>query len=155
MCRITTKHNSLMKSTLIVSICFILASTIFAKNPILPPTAFIPDGEPHVFEYKGEQRLFVYGSRDERITAFCGYGHDVWSAPVNDLNKWTNHGEIFNVRQVQDIGYGIIDEQHFGAPDCVYNPITKKYYLYTFLGQVYTMDGKQGPLLSAGNVLCP
>lgn len=120
-------------------------SGISAQNPILPPTAFIPDGEPHVFEYQGELRVFVYGSRDERVTDFCGYGHDVWSAPVDDLTQWTNHGEIFNVKQVWDIGYGKVEEQHFGAPDCVYNPATKKYYLYTFLGKLYQMDGKEGP----------
>lgn len=137
-------------------IYFILSSTlslqqISAQNPFMPPTAFIPDGEPHVFEHNGEKRLFVYGSRDERITGFCGYGHDVWSAPVKDLTKWMNHGEIFHVNQVQDIGYGVIDEQHFGAPDCVYNPETKKYYLYTFLGMLYKMDGVQGPLAGEKN----
>ncbi len=141
----------------IVNLVFwlILFSTtnIFAQNPFLPPTAFIPDGEPHVFEYKGEKRLFIYGSRDERVTAYCGYGHDVWSAPINDLSKWTNHGEIFNINQVADIGFGKIANQHFGAPDCVYNPVTKKYYLYTFLGALYKMDGKEGPLLGATNYI--
>ncbi|MEL6924780.1 MAG: hypothetical protein AAFO94_12105, partial [Bacteroidota bacterium] len=130
-----------------------MAMSLAAQNPFMPPTAFIPDGEPHVFEYKGEKRLFVYGSRDERITGYCGYGHDVWSAPVSDLSRWTNHGEIFHVRQVWDIGYGILDEQHFGAPDCVYNPVTKKYYLYTFLGKIYKMDGEQGPLPDADNYI--
>lgn len=120
-------------------------------NPILPATAFIPDGEPHVFEYKGEKRVFLYGSRDERVTAYCGDGHDVWSAPVYDLTKWTNHGEIFHVNQVKDIGYGIKPNQHFGAPDCDYNPVTKKYYLYTFLGAPYKMDGKEGPLPGSPN----
>jgi hypothetical protein len=115
------------------------------QNPILPATAFIPDGEPHVFEYQGKQRVFLYGSRDQRVTGFCGDGHDVWSAPVDDLARWTNHGEIFHVRQVQDIGYGVVPNQHFGAPDCVYNPVTKKYYFYTFLGEGYHLDGVQGP----------
>lgn len=133
---------------LIITSTFILQQ-VSAQNPFMPPTAFIPDGEPHVFEYNGENRLFIYGSRDERITGFCGYGHDVWSAPVKDLSKWMNHGEIFSVKQVQDIGYGVIEEQHFGAPDCVYNPITKKYYLYTFFGMLYKMDGVQGPLPGA------
>lgn len=126
---------------------------VSAQNPFMPPTAFIPDGEPHVCDYKGEKRLFVYGSRDERITGYCGYGHDVWSAPVTDLTKWVNHGEVFHVKQVWDIGYGIVDEQHFGAPDCVYNPITKKYYLYTFLGAPYKMDGKQDPLFGSANYI--
>lgn len=134
-----------MKRTFIKIIIFIQAINLIAQNPLLPPTAFIPDGEPDVFEYKGEKRLFIYGSRDERVTAFCGYGHDVWSAPINDLTQWTNHGEIFNVKQVQEIGYGKVNEQHFGAPDCVYNPVLKKYFLYTFLGKPYKLDGKAGP----------
>lgn len=124
---------------------FFISSPIFGQNPFLPPFAFVPDGEPDVFEYEGEKRLFIYGSRDERVTDYCGYGHDVWSAPVDDLTQWTNHGEIFNVRQVQEMGYGIVDEQHFGAPDCVYNPVLKKYFLYTFLGKPYKLDGKSGP----------
>jgi len=127
-----------------------LAVPVQAKNPILADTAFIPDGEPHVFEYEGEQRVFIYGSRDERVTGYCGYGHDVWSAPVDDLTEWTNHGEIFNSQQVLDIGYGgSVAKPTFGAPDCVYNPITGKYYLYTFLGRPYLLDGKEGPLKSA------
>ena len=116
-----------------------------AMNPLLPGTAFIPDSQPHVYDYHGQQRVFIYGSRDERVTAFCGYGHDVWSAPVDDLTQWTNHGEIFTVKQVQDIGFGIVKEQHFGAPDCEYNPVTKKYYLYTFLGMPYKTDGREAP----------
>jgi len=142
----------MMKNLLVIIYCSI-SSMAIAINPFMPTTAFIPDGEPHVFEYKGEKRVYVYGSRDERITAFCGYGHDVWSAPVDNLTQWTNHGEIFHVNQVKDIGYGIVDEQHFGAPDCVYNPITKKYYLYTFLGAVYKMDGKEGPLPGSDNYI--
>ena len=110
------------------------------SNPILQATAFIPDGEPHIFDYHGERRVFVYGSRDERIKGYCGFGHDVWSAPVTDLSKWTNHGEIFNVKQVKAIGYGWSPQQHFGAPDCAYNPVTKKYYLYTFLGAGYKLS---------------
>jgi arabinoxylan arabinofuranohydrolase len=144
------KNNS---SPIIFFILVFFAQIAFSQNPFMPPTAFIPDGEPHVFEYKGEKRVFVYGSRDERISGYCGYGHDTWSAPINDLTKWTNHGEIFNVKQVWDIGYGIVDEQHFGAPDCVYNPKTKKYYLYTFLGATYKTDGKQGPLPGSDNYI--
>lgn len=152
--RLKLFRNTKIAFILIFMLVYVLSTasfTLSAMNPILPATAFIPDAEPHVFEYKGEKRVFIYGSRDERVTSYCDDGHDVWSAPVNDLTEWTNHGEIFNVRQVWDIGYGIINKQHFGAPDCVYNPITKKYYLYTFLGTVYKMDGKQGPLPGAAN----
>ncbi len=129
-----------------ILVAFLCAGPVaVGMNPILPPTAFIPDGEPHVFTHKGETRVYLYGSRDERVNGYCGYGHDVWSAPVKDLTKWRNHGEIFHVKQVQAIGFGKVNEQHFGAPDCVYNPVTRKYYLYTFLGAVYKSDGVQGP----------
>ena len=131
-----------LAALLLLGIC----QVVLAMNPILPPTAFIPDGEPHVFDYNGAKRVFTYGSRDERVTAFCGDGHDVWSAPVDDLTKWTNHGEIFHVKQIWDTGHGIVTNQHFGAPDCAYNPVTRKYYLYTFFGRGYKTDGKEGPL---------
>jgi len=134
-----------MKQILKLLFLFLSIGICQAQNPFLPPYAFIPDGEPHVFKVDGEERLFVYGSRDEQITGYCGFGHDLWSAPANDLTKWTFHGEIFNVKQVNDMGYGKVNRQIFGAPDCVYNPVTKKYYLYTFLGGQYKLDGIQGP----------
>ncbi|MCF8362664.1 MAG: hypothetical protein K9G70_08595 [Prolixibacteraceae bacterium] len=143
--------NPIVSAFSLTFLIVLLSQQLSAINPFMPPTAFIPDGEPHVYEYNGEQRLFVYGSRDERITGYCGYGHDAWSAPINDLTKWTNHGQIFHVNQVKDVGYGNVEEQHFGAPDCVYNPITKKYYLYTFMGASYKMDGQQGPAPDAAN----
>lgn len=129
----------------------LLVLTVMANaiNPILPTTAFIPDAEPHVFEYKGEKRVYIYGSRDELISYYCGFGHDVWSAPVTDLTKWTNHGEIFNVNQIKELGYGLVNNQILFAPDCVYNPVTKKYYLYVFLGYKYKMDGIEGPALGS------
>jgi arabinoxylan arabinofuranohydrolase len=134
-----------MKKTLLIILLLGFTVSSFGQNPILPPTAFIPDGEPHVFEYHGEKRLFLYGSRDEYVTQFCGKGHDGWSAPVSDLTKWTSHGEIFNIRQAFEKGYGDVPHQNLNAPDCVYNPLTKKYYLYTFLGFDYQKDGKKGP----------
>ena len=105
-------------------------------NPYMPGTAFIPDGEPRVFEHNREKRVYIYGSRDEVVTNYCGFGHDVWSAPIDDLTEWTNHGEIFHLRQIQELGHGVMPNngfQNLGAPDCLYNPKTQKYYLYTFL----------------------
>lgn len=127
-------------------ICIFAFSTdIYSQNPFLPPYAFIPDGEPHLFTVDGEERLFIYGSRDEQVTAYCGFGHDAWSAPADNLSEWTYHGEIFNVKQITDIGYGKVKGQSLFAPDCVYNPITKKYYLYVFLGKKYKLNGTEGP----------
>lgn len=118
---------------------------VMAQNPVLPPTAFIPDCEPDVFEYNGEQRLFLYGSKDADGIKPCAEVHDVWSAPVDDLTKWTDHGEIFNAERAKKTGYGLIDGLRFGAPDCVYNPVTKKYYFYTFYLANYKLDGIHGP----------
>ena len=140
-----------MKNTIIFLFFALLGISGYAQNPFLPPYAFIPDGEPHIFKVGNEERLFIYGSRDETTISYCGTGHDLWSASVNDLTKWSFHGEIFNVKQVADIGYGKVKGQHFGAPDCVYNPVTKKYYLYTFLGAQYKLDGIQGPLKDSVN----
>lgn len=122
-----------------------MAAAANAQNPYLPSAAFIPDGEPHVFTHNGETRVYVYGSRDEMVTSFCGKGHDVWSASVDDLSQWTNYGEAVNVQQILDLGYGRVDGQVLFAPDCVYNPITEKYYMYIFLGKPYKMDGVAGP----------
>lgn len=134
-----------MKKIIVLLFTALSVARLSAQNPFLPPYAFIPDGEPHVFTTGGEERLFIYGSRDEVVTDYCGYGHDVWSAPVSDLTKWTCHGEAFNVRQILDIGFGKVPNQRLFAPDCVYNPITKKYYLYVFLAKGYKLDGVQGP----------
>ena len=134
-----------MKRFIYFIACFFILLHVNAQNPVLPPYAFIPDGEPHVFKVNGEERLYIYGSRDEVLTAYCGYGHDVWSAPVDDLTKWKCHGEVFNVKQIMDKGYGNVPNQRLYAPDCVYNPVTRKYYLYTFLSSRYKLDGIQGP----------
>ena len=143
----------MIRKSVLSFVCLLIGMQLWAQNPILPPTAFIPDGEPHIFELNGEKRLFLYGSRDQFVTSYCGEGHDVWSAPLDDLTNWTCHGEIFHIRQVQAIGYGKVKGQHFGAPDCVYNPVTRKYYLYTFLGASYKMDGTEGPLLGTSGVV--
>ena len=44
-------------------------------NPFLPLWEHIPDGEPYVFEdpdNPGQQRVYIYGSHDSRITEYCG-----------------------------------------------------------------------------------
>ena len=51
------------------------------------------------------------------------------------------------------LGFGKVEKQSLGAPDCVYNPVTRKYYLYTFLLKSYKMDGKEGPLAGSPNTI--
>jgi hypothetical protein len=136
------KGSGLNLKTFFPTVMLLFALTVMAKNPYLPMTAFIPDGEPRVFTHNGETRVYIYGSRDEKVTGYCGYGHDVWSAPIHDLTNWTNHGEIFHLRQLTDLGWDIADYdpisntggQNLAAPDCIYHPASGKYYLYTWLG---------------------
>ena len=64
-------------------------------NPYMPLWEHIPDGEPYVFEdpdQPGKYRVYVYGSHDDLITAYCGRDQVVWSAAVDSLNNWRYDG---------------------------------------------------------------
>jgi len=66
-------------------------------NPFLPLWEHIPDGEPYVFEdpdNPGKQRVYIYGSHDDLVSAYCGRDQVVWSAPVEDLTQWRYDGVI-------------------------------------------------------------
>lgn len=64
-------------------------------NPYMPLWEHVPDGEPRVFTYEGETRVYVYGSHDTKRTEYCGDDYVVWSAPVTDLTDWTCHGVCY------------------------------------------------------------
>lgn len=69
-------------------------------NPYLPLWEHIPDGEPYVFDdpdNPGKQRVYIYGSHDDLVSAYCGRDQVVWSAPVEDLSQWRYDGEILVV----------------------------------------------------------
>ena len=69
-------------------------------NPYLPLWEHIPDGEPYVFEdpdQPGKYRVYVYGSHDDLIDAYCGRDQVVWSASVDSLNNWRYDGVILVV----------------------------------------------------------
>ena len=71
-------------------------------NPYLPLWEHIPDGEPYVFDdpdNPGKQRVYIYGSHDDLVTAYCGRDQVVWSAPVEDLSQWRYDGEILVVNK--------------------------------------------------------
>ena len=71
-------------------------------NPFLPLWEHIPDGEPYVFEdpdHPGKDRVYLYGSHDNLITAYCGRDQVVWSAAVEDLTQWRYDGVIFSVNK--------------------------------------------------------
>lgn len=80
-------------------------STIMVANPYLPMWEHIPDGEPYVFEdpdNPGKYRYYIYGSHDTNWTSYCGPDLVLWSAPVEDLTNWKNHGVIFELKKNRD-----------------------------------------------------
>lgn len=111
------KHNTLRNSVLgLAAICSasfftscsnqsgVAADTAPAMpgNPFLPLWEHIPDGEPYVFEdpdNPGQQRVYIYGSHDSRLTDYCGRELVVWSASVDNLMHWRYDGEIFSVNK--------------------------------------------------------
>lgn len=114
-------------------------------NPILPLWEYIPDGEPRVFG----DRVYIYGSHDKAGSdKYCDYKLKVWSAPINDLNHWTCHGDIFHTRDDRDHKSDTDwTDRELYAPDVVEKD--GKYYLYAFivnaLGCVAVSDRPEGP----------
>lgn len=79
-------------------IAAIASGVTFAANPILPLWEYVPDGEPYVFEdpdNSGKMRVYLYGSHDTMVNDYCGYDYTLWSAPLENLNRWRCHGVIF------------------------------------------------------------
>ena len=91
---------------------------IQGANPYMPLWEHVPDGEPRVFTYQGETRVYVYGSHDTEKTEYCGRDYVVWSAPVNDLTKWRCHGVCYEAQ----------DHSILYAPDVVQKGDT--FYIY-------------------------
>lgn len=116
-------------------------------NPYLPNWEYIPDGEPRVFG----DRIYVYGSHDKAgSNTFCDFVLKCWSAPLDDLNNWTCHGDIFHTKadrdHPSDIDWNKDNTQLF-APDVVEKD--GKYYLYAYIinakGCVAVSDRPEGP----------
>ena len=114
-------------------------------NPYLPLWEYIPDGEPRVFG----DRVYVYGSHDRVDSVdFCDCKLKAWSAPLDNLNEWTCHGDIFRTRDGVDATSDVdwTDNLLF-APDVVERE--GKYYLYAYIvgakGCVAVADRPEGP----------
>lgn len=116
-------------------------------NPYLPNWEYIPDGEPRVFG----NRVYVYGSHDRAGSdKFCDYVLKCWSAPVDNLNDWICHGDIFHTQNdydhISDTDWTTRDNQLY-APDVIQKD--GKYYLYAYIinseGCVAVSDKPEGP----------
>lgn len=74
-------------------------------------------------------RVYIYPTNDKKNWN-DQKNWEVWSSPIDDLESWTNHGEIFDTRAS---GWGI---DNAWAPDIAYKNGT--YYFY-----YYFQNGKQ------------
>ena len=109
-----------------------------SQNPYLPLWEYIPDGEPYVFEdpdHAGKYRVYIYGSHDVLLSAYCGKDQVVWSAPIEDLTRWRYDAMIF--KSDSDADGNPLNEN--GEGDVLYAPDVaevrksdgkKEYYLY-------------------------
>ncbi|MBD5156642.1 MAG: family 43 glycosylhydrolase [Butyrivibrio sp.] len=116
-------------------------------NPYLPFWEYIPDGEPRVFG----DRVYVYGSHDRAgSNKFCDFVLKCWSAPLDNLNDWVCHGDIFHTKadrdHESDTDWTAGNNELF-APDVVEKD--GKYYLYAYIvnspGCVAVSDRPEGP----------
>ncbi len=105
------------------------------RNPILPLTEYIPDGEPKRFG----DRVYLYGSKDLFGGEYCCHKYHVYSAPVDDLSAWTDHGVSFaSTGEYEGVPDGVDwSDALLYAPDVAERDGV--YYLYFCLS-----DGSEG-----------
>ena len=60
------------------------------RNPVLPVSLHVPDGEAHVMPDGG---LYIYGSYDDRENEYCSGRYFVVS--TSDMEHWKVSGESF------------------------------------------------------------
>ena len=122
-------------------------------NPIFSQNEYVPDGEPHVFG----DRVYVYGSHDRfNGESFCMENYTVWSAPVNDLTDWKNHGVSYD--RFKD-PHCTKETDYVYAPDCAQGA-DGRYYLYYEISMkpfvsVAVSDRPEGPFEYYGVVRYP
>lgn len=107
-------------------------------NPVLPLNEFIPDVEAQVFtDSKGEKRLYLYGSHDNYPSdTWCSHQYRVYSAPLNDLSQWTDHGVSFASRKGEGYIWDGEDADGVSWTDCaLYAPDVE------FDGEFYWLVG--------------
>lgn len=90
-----------------------------AQNPVFIPNAYNSDPQARVWTVDGEERLFIYGSRDENTAYYCSRRYDVFS--TTDMIHWQG-GESFSSDEVP------YNNEFLYAPDCMEKD--GKYYLY-------------------------
>jgi hypothetical protein len=85
---------------------------------------YAADPSAHVW---ADGRLYVYASHDMEPPAACDRMDRYHVFSTDDMENWTDHGEILNSSQVS---WGLPAGGLMWAPDCAYNPQNQTYYLY-------------------------
>lgn len=125
-----------------------------AKNPLLPPCWYIPDGECRCIN--GE--LFLYGSCDKVREHYCS--DEYYVAHTKDFVDWRISGPSFKLEDVvweerRDKGRCFTEERFLYAPDAVWK--NGKTYLYMCLSDntegVAVSDSPSGPFTDARQMI--
>ena len=90
---------------------------------------YTADPSAHVWTIDGKQVLYVYASHDIEPKRGCDRMDRYHVFSTEDMQTWTDHGEILSSKVVRtQAGWGI--DGFMWAPDCAYNPVNKTYYFY-------------------------
>ena len=85
---------------------------------------YTADPSAHVWK---DGRLYVYASHDMEPPVGCDRMDRYHVFSTDDMENWTDHGEILNSSQVP---WGRPEGGFMWAPDCAYNPENETYYFY-------------------------
>ena len=66
---------------------------VTGANPYMPLWEHVPDGEPRVFTYNGETRIYLYGSHDTKKTDYCGPDYVGSDQPPSQITQERKHRE--------------------------------------------------------------
>jgi|GEM_PF-236949 len=97
-------------------------SPMFEGNAV--GALYTADPSAHVWE---DGRLYVYASHDIEPAVGCDRMDRYHVFSTDDMENWTDHGEILNSSQVS---WGRPEGGFMWAPDCAYNPENQTYYFY-------------------------
>ncbi|MBO4327202.1 MAG: family 43 glycosylhydrolase [Clostridia bacterium] len=117
-------------------------------NPILPRTFHMADAEAHVMP---DGRLYIVGSTDTSGSGtYCGTVHHIWSTDDPALEKWIDHGVVFENSE-RSPGIPWAKGVPLYAPDMIHK--NGRYYLYmcgaNAFEAVATAEKPEGPYTDA------
>lgn len=90
---------------------------------------YTADPSARVWTIDGKEILYVYASHDMEPKKGCDRMDRYHVFSTEDMQNWTDHGEILCSKVVKEqAGWGI--DGFMWAPDCAYNPANQTYYFY-------------------------